>query len=366
MKIPTLTLRDVRLRAVAVPLRRPLVTKVITIEAAPFLLIDLETEEGITGRSYLFGYLPSGPGYIAPLIRDLVARFAGQSLSPTDFYDGMVKANTLFGVQGLTAMAASGLDMAYWDAVAQAAGAPLVDLLGGKVEPVRAYNSNGLGIIEPMAATDEALELIGEGDFKAVKMRVGRETVDEDLAVVRAVRAAIGDDIKLPCDFNQCLDVAEAIKRGLAFDNEGLLWIEEPITYDDLSGNAEIADRVATPISIGENFFGPRSMGDAIAAKAADLMMPDAGRIGGVTGWLRAAALAETAGIEMSSHIYPEISAHLMAVTPTPGWLEFVDWASPILTAPAHVIDGALTPTEIPGTGISWNEDAVQQFATEL
>lgn len=366
MNIPSLTLRDVRIRAVAVPLRRPLVTRVITIETAPFLLIDLETEEGITGRSYLFCYLPPGPGYLAPLIGDLLSRFKGQRLSPADFYDGMVKANTLFGVQGLTAMAASGLDMAYWDAVAQAANMPLASLLGGKIEPIRAYNSNGLGIIDPAAAADEVLELIEEGGYGAVKMRVGRERVDKDVAVIRAIRAAIGDQIYLPCDFNQCLDIGESIRRGLAFDDEGLLWIEEPTAYDDLKGNADIAAKVTTPISIGENFFGPRSMEDAIAAKAADVMMPDAGRIGGVTGWMRAAALAEAASIEMSSHIYPEISSHLLAVTPTRGWLEFVDWASPILAEPATVKDGALTPSQTPGAGITWNEDGISRFAVEF
>ena len=213
---------------------------------------------------------------------------------------------------------------------------------------------------------DEARELIAEGDFAAVKIRVGRETADQDIAVIRAVRAAVGEDVLLPCDFNQSLDVEEAIRRGRAFDTEGLYWIEEPIPYDDLHGNAEVAAAIETPVSIGENFFGPRAMQDAIAAKAGDYMMPDAGRIGGVTGWRRAAKLAQDSGIEMSTHIYPEISAHLMAVTPTRHWLEFVDWASPILAQPSVIAGGALTPANEPGTGIAWNEDAVAQYATPL
>ena len=366
MPFPKLTLRDVSLRTVAVPLARPLVTRVVTIESAPLLLIDLATEEGITGHAYLFGYLPQGPRYVAPLIHDLVARFKGAKLAPVDLYDQAGRALTLFGAQGLTTMAISGLDMAYWDAVAQAAGAPLVELLGGSVQTVQAYNSNGLGLIEPQAAADEARELIGEGDFRAAKIRVGRETLAQDIAVIRAVRAAVGDDIALPCDFNQCLDVAEAIRRGLAFDAEGLYWIEEPIRYDDLVGTAKIAAQVATPISIGENFFGPQPMADAIAARASDYMMPDAGRIGGVTGWLRAAALAEVAGIPMSSHLYPEISAHLMAVTPTRHWIEYVDWASPILADPPRIGGGAVPISDRPGTGVAWNEDAVAKYQTEL
>ena len=270
------------------------------------------------------------------------------------------------GHQGLATMAASGFDCACWDALAQAAGVPLVTLLGGAPRRLRAYNSNGLGLIAPGAAADEAAALLAEGGFEAVKMRLGRPTLEEDLAAVRAVRKAIGADVVLPADFNQGLTVVEAIRRGRALDGEGLYWIEEPIVYDDLQGCAKIASQVATPIQIGENFYGTRAMADAIQARAADYMMPDVERIGGVSGWLRAAALAEAAGIEMSSHILPEISCHLLAVTPTRHWLEYVDWAAPILAEPLRVEGGCVAIPEIPGTGIAWNEDAVKGYGVEL
>ncbi len=160
--------------------------------------------------------------------------------------------------------------------------------------------------------------------------------------------------------------MVEAIRRGRALDGEGVYWIEEPTVYDDLEGCAKIAREVATPIQIGENFYGPRAMADAISARAADYMMPDLERIGGVTGWLRAAALAETAGIEISSHIFPEVSCHLLSVTPTRHWLEYVDWAAPILAQPLRVENGHVLISEAPGTGIAWNEDAVAKFAVEV
>jgi len=181
---------------------------------------------------------------------------------------------------------------------------------------------------------------------------------------VRAVRAAIGPEATLMCDFNQSLSVADAILRGRMIDDEGgLAWIEEPIRADDFAGNARIAAALATPVQIGENFMGPEQMARALAAGACDFVMPDAQRIGGVTGWMRAAALAQAAGLEMSSHLFPEISAHLLAVTPTCHWLEYVDWASPVLAAPPAVVDGMLVPSDAPGTGIDWNEDAVRRFA---
>ncbi|MDP6350728.1 MAG: enolase C-terminal domain-like protein [Alphaproteobacteria bacterium] len=361
-----LTIRDLRTRAVLVPMARPLATRIGSFEAAPLLLIDLETEEGVTGHAYLFGYLRRGCAFMAAVLDYILETTRGRTIAPTDLYGTVTKSLTLAGHQGIATMAASGFDVACWDALAQAAGVPLVTLLGGTVQPVRAYNSNGLGLMSPEAAAAEARELVAEGNFGCVKVRVGRETLAEDLAAVRAVRRAVGDDIVLPCDFNQGLTVMEAIARGRAFDHEDLHWIEEPIVYDDLDGCARIAREVATPIQIGENFYGPKAMAEAIAARAGDYMMPDLQRIGGVTGWLRAAALAEAAGIEMSSHLFPEVSSHLLAVTPTRHWLEYVNWAAPILAEPLKIEDGQALIPDRPGTGVAWNEDAVAKYALAL
>ncbi|MCH8036740.1 MAG: mandelate racemase [Proteobacteria bacterium] len=366
MTHPKLTIRGLTIRSVLVPLARPLVTRVVTIERAPFLLLDLQTEEGITGRAYLFGYIPRGNVHLAGLLRDILVLTKGDRIAPVALHAKATKGLTLMGHEGLAAMAVSGFDMACWDALAQAAGLPLATLLGAAPGPIRAYNSNGLGLIAPEAAAEEAQALVAEGGFEAVKVRLGRPRLEDDLAALRAVRRAVGGDVLLPCDFNQGLDLAEAIRRGRALDGEEVYWIEEPIVYDDLAGCARIARAVETPIQIGENFYGPRAMAAAIAADAADYMMPDVQRIGGVTGWLRAAALAEAAGIAMSSHLFPEISCHLLAVTPTRHWLEYVDWAAPVLAAPLRVVGGQVRIPEVPGTGIAWNEDAIPGFQVEL
>jgi mandelate racemase len=164
-------------------------------------------------------------------------------------------------------------------------------------------------------------------------------------------------------DFNQGLSVAEAVKRGRMIDDEGgVFWIEEPIRADDFAGNAKVAREVATPIQIGENFMGPEQMAQALAAGACDYVMPDVQRIGGVTGWMRAAALAQAAGVEMSSHLFPETSCQLLAVTPTGHWLEYVDWADPVLENPARLEKGHVVVPERPGLGIRWNERAVKKF----
>ena len=357
-----LTIRGVRVRAVSVPLRRPLVAKIATFEQAPFLLIDLETDQGAAGRAYLFLYRAQAAPYVAGMLKEIAAAMRGRPVAPAADWGRVRRELTLYGHAGLATMALSGFDAACWDALARAAETPLARLLGGTLDPVPAYNSNGLGIIPPAKAAREARELLAEGGFRAAKIRVGRSTLEEDLAVIRAVREAVGPDIALPCDFNQALDVMEAIRRGRAFDGENLLWIEEPIIYDDFAGAAKIAAEVATPIQIGENFHGPRDMADAIAARAADYMMPDFERIGGVTGWLRAAALAETAGIRLSSHLMPEVSAHLLAATPTAHYLEYVDWAAPILADPLEIRDGRAMLADHPGSGIDWNEKALEKL----
>jgi mandelate racemase len=170
--------------------------------------------------------------------------------------------------------------------------------------------------------------------------------------------------VTLMGDFNQALSVNEAVLRGRLLDDEGgLLWIEEPTRADDFAGNGRIADALDTPVQIGANFMGPEQMVQALNAGACDYVMPDAQRIGGVTGWMRAAALAQGAGIEMSSHLFPEISVHLLGVTPTAHWLEYVDWAAPILAEPLSAKDGFVAIPDVPGSGIRWNENAVAKYA---
>jgi mandelate racemase len=356
-----LTLRTITATPVIVPMRRTLGTSVMQVKQAPLLLIDLQTEEGLTGRAYLFCYLDAAGPAAAALVRDCSAFLAGKSAAPDAVRAALETRFKLLGLRGITAMVAAGIDMACWDALAIAAGLPLARLLGGELKPTPAYNSNGLGLVAPEAAAQEALEMVGEG-FRAVKMRLGRPRGEDDLAAVRAVRKAIPADVRLMCDYNQALTVAQARERCRQLDGEGLYWIEEPIRHDDYAGNAGLAALVETPVQIGENFAGPRAMAQSLATNASDYVMPDVERIGGVSGWLEAAALARTASVEMSSHLFPEISSHLLAVTPTAHWLVYVDWANAILEQPLVLADGCIAPSDRLGNGMVWAEDAVQRY----
>ena len=360
-----LIVRDVTVRSVVVPLRRPLATRVGDFSRWPLVLIDITSEQGIVGRSYLAPYLSRAAAALVPVIRDLGDEMRGRPAAPAAAFRAARGWLGLAGYQGLALAAVAGLDIALWDALAKAAGLPLARLLGGTMEPVPAYNSNGLGLIPPAATGDEALELLAEGGFTALKVRVGRDSAADDAAAVRRVRAAVGDQVTLVADYNQGLALGEALERCRALDAEGLAWIEEPLRYDDLDGHARIARDIATPVMLGENFYGPRAMLDAIRAQACDLVMPDLMRIGGVTGWLQAAAIADATGIPASSHLYPEVSGHLLRVTPTGQWLEWQDWAHPVLARPFEVRSGQLQVPDVPGNGLDWDEDAVARYRAE-
>ncbi|MGF1470740.1 MAG: enolase C-terminal domain-like protein [Rubrobacteraceae bacterium] len=360
-----LTVEDLEVRAVVVPFRRPLATRVGYFSEWPLILVDLHTAEGISGRGYLAPYIKQSVAYIVPALRDLAELMRGQEVAPVQTYQETRASLGLVGYQGVSTIAVAGFDMACWDALAKAAGLPLVTLLGGTVGPVGAYNSNGLGLIPPEKVAEEALELVEEGGFRALKVRVGRDALEDDIAALRNVRGAVGEEVVLVCDFNQGLTLGEAMQRCRALDEEGVYWIEEPIDYDNLEGNAKLVRETATPIQIGENFYGPRAMYEAIQAGACDYVMPDLMRIGGVTGWLRAAAIASAAGIDMSTHLYPEISGHLLRVTPTAHWLEWQDWAHPILAEPFEVEDGHVHVRDVPGNGLEWDEDAVSYYRFE-
>jgi mandelate racemase len=357
---PALTIRGVQTTPVLVPMRFALGTSAARVTEAPLLLIDLESKEGPVGRAYLFCYRPSGARAIALLLEDAVSVVKGAKMSPAEIAATLARRFALIGVTGIVRMALAGLDAAMWDALAIAAGLPLASMLGSAPRPIRAYNSCGLGLMEAAAVADEAIKLVERG-FKAIKLRLGYPTLAEDFAAVKAVRESVGAGISVMVDYNQALSVEEALLRVRMLESEDVAWIEEPIRHDDLEGNAAIAAASSVPLQLGENFNGAEAMAAALRARACDLVMPDLARIGGVTGWRDAAAIAAAKGIPMSSHLFPEVSAHLLAATPTADWLEYVDWADAIVEEPLKIADGMALVPDSPGSGLKWDDAAVRR-----
>jgi mandelate racemase len=356
--VETLKITKITARAVDVPLKKPHPTAGGNVISAPLVLIDLHTDQGITGHAYLFCYTAMALAPVANLVHTLGGLVTGDPVLPFELHKKLMAKFRLLGATGLTGMAIAGIDMAAWDAQARAVSLPLARLLGGSLRPVPAYHSCGMGGAD--GAVADATETAALG-FSAIKFKIGYADVASDIAAIRAARKA-APNLVIMVDYNQSLDVAAAIARARALDGENLLWIEEPTTADDYLGHAKIAAAATTPIQIGENMWGPSDLEKAIAAQACDHIMLDVMKIGGVTGWLRAGALADAAGLRVSTHLFPEISAQLQCVTPTAHWLEYQDWASPILAQPLEITGGNAIIRDETGSGMTWNEAAVAKY----
>jgi len=358
MSTTTPAIRSITARAVDAPISRPVKNAFGVIRSAPLVLIDVVTDQGLTGHSYIFAYTRLTLKPLVRLIEDLGRDLVGRPIAPFDLMTEMDAKFRLLGWQGLVGMAVSGLDMAFWDALGRAACQPLSVLLGGSSRPIRAYDS--YGAIDPVADEKDLRRSLDQG-FRGIKIKGGDGDLDNDERVVKAVRGLIGPDIALMLDFNQSLNPSEASRRIDRLAPYDLHWIEEPVAAENLAGHARVRARSPISIQSGENWWFPRGFAEAIASGASDFIMPDLMKVGGVTGWLRVAAQAEAASIPMSSHLFAEASAHMLAVTPTAHWIEYLDLARAIVAEPVEIVDGTITARGH-GLGLSWNEAAVAKY----
>ncbi len=354
-------IRNWRVRAVRVPLAEPHATASGTVAEAPLVLTDVACDDGTVGHSLIFTYTAAALKPTADLVATFGSWFHGEPAAPLEIESRIAKRLRLLGPQGLTGMAAAAIDMALWDAAARRRGVSLATLLGALPRDVPPYGAVGYDGVEGSA---RAAEFWARKGFTGVKAKIGYPTVAEDLAVVRAMRSAVGPAVAIMVDYNQSLTPTEAIERVRALDGEGLVWVEEPTLAHDYAGHARIAAAVATPIQCGENWWGPLDMQHAIDAGASDYVMPDVMKIGGVTGWQRAVALASSRGLRVSNHLFPEISAQLLAATPNAHWLEYADWFNPVLAEPLVIEKGRTRTAGVLGTGVAWNDAAIEKLLT--
>ena len=352
-------IQSLRVRSVRVPMQDPHQTASGTVSESPLVLIDAIIDDGTVGHGMVFTYTPAALKPVAELIRNFEALVKGEMLAPTEIAQKLNARFRLLGTQGLVGIALAAIDMALWDALARSHRTSLIRLLGGVEKPVPASGAIGYDGVEGSALTGEDWAKRG---FTGVKAKIGYPTVGEDVAVIRAIRNAVGDSVAVMVDYNQSLTPAEAVQRMRVLDDEGLTWVEEPTLAHDYAGHAMVTREARTPIQCGENWWGPLDMQHAIDARASDYMMPDVMKIGGVTGWMRAAAMAAARNIRISNHLWPEISAQLLCATPTAHWLEYADWWNPIVSEPLQLHSGMAHVDGATGTGVAWNEGAVEKY----
>ncbi len=355
MKIERITTRIVKM-----PQAEPLVTGNIRIDAIWFLLVDIDTDQGVRGSSHIWGFNQAGAAAQKAVVEHLSSVVLGEDPSATTrIWAKMWKALIQWGHAGIPVMGLAALDAACWDALGKIANQPVANLLGRRLDAVPAYAS-GLWITDDMNQLQRDARGFIEQGFKAMKMRVGRGDVAKDVAAVRAVREAVGEQVDLMVDFSSALSRHHAHRLAHALEPFNLAWIEDPILDEDVADHAEITRAVKTPICFGEKVYGPQGLQKIIEARAADVLMADMQRAGGVTGWSRIAAMADSARLPLSSHILPELNLHLVASAPTGHYLEHLTWGEDLFNERMEFSNGAIEVPQRPGFGLTWNEERIK------
>jgi L-alanine-DL-glutamate epimerase-like enolase superfamily enzyme len=346
----------------SVPLPRPVRTARHDHAHADTVAVELRTDAGLVGSGYCFAFGARRARALAELVEDLAECYVGRAPAPQARHAEAWRAMNFIGHAGLSLIALSALDTACWDLAARAANQPLFRYLGGDRTRVPTYASSGLWIDYSVdALLREAEEFVKQG-HRAMKLRVGRADPEEDVERVRIVRDAMGNDAALLADVNQGWDEATAIRIGRRLEEHDLYWLEEPLPYDDLAGCARVAAALDMRIATGETDYGSAAMKRHLEARAADVLMPDLQRMGGPTEFLRAAALCQAWQQPVSSHLFSETSAHLLAAVPNALILEHMGWWQPLFTEPLSIEGGCVVLSERPGIGVELSPDALKRF----
>ena len=353
----------IRTMTVDVPLEEPVITAIHDIRSIGYVLVFVDTDAEVTGEGHLFS-LPAR--HLAPL--EAMTTVLGQSLIGEDAHrvEGLwhklwTEVNFV-GHKGVPLFALSALDMALWDARGKALGQPVHRLLGSCRDAVPAYHSGGLWLSrsrEELVA--EAKKFLKQG-FRAMKMRLGKPRWQEDVERAEAVRDAVGPDIRLMADANQGLDVRQALRLGRALEPVNLDWFEEPVPAWDVAGHAALAAALDTPIATGETEYTRYGFRPLIEAKAADVLMPDLGRVGGVTEFMRVGHMAQAWDLPVSPHLYSEPSLQLCGALQNCDLLEYMPWSARLFREKIEFEDGRARIPERPGLGFSLDLDALERY----
>jgi len=355
-------IRHVRLSSVVLPLEQAISdAKVLTGRQRPMteivlLFAEVSTAQEQHGIGFSYSKRAGGPAQYAHA-REVAGELIGED--PSDIakvYDKLLWAGASVGRSGVATQAIAAIDIALWDLKAKRAGLPLAKLLGAHRDSVQAYNTSGGFLHAPIEEVkDRAKRSLAEG-IGGIKIKVGQPDSRADLERVQAIREHIGDDVPLMVDANQQWDRPTALRIGRSLEQFGLVWIEEPLDAYDAEGHAQLAAALDTPIATGEMLSSVGEHVRLIDARAADIIQPDAPRIGGITPFLKLATLADHAGLQLAPHFAMEIHLHLAAAYPREPWVEHFEWLNPLFNERLETIDGRMLLPDRPGLGFTTSE----------
>ena len=348
---------------VELPIERPIKTSIHDIGSVGCVLVALESDAGHVGESYMFTLNAVRLDVLQSMVESLAHLVVGQDPHDVErLWQRMWQEINFFGHKGITLFAVSALDVACWDLVGKAAGRPLYQLFGASRGAVKAYASGGLFLgseIDDLVA--EAREFLAQG-FRAMKVRVGKARIEEDIERVAQVREAVGPEIDLMVDANQGLSVEHAIRLGRQLEAFDLVWFEEPVPAYDLAGHAAVAAALDTPVASGETEYTSHGMRAMLEAKAADILMPDLQRIGGFSEFRKAAHLAAAYQVPVSPHVFSEQSLSLAGSLANVNYLEHMPWFAALYRERMELADGMIRMPDGPGTGFTFDPAAIERF----
>jgi L-alanine-DL-glutamate epimerase-like enolase superfamily enzyme len=357
-------IESVALSSVIVPMPTPVEdAKVLTgrqraMTEVALLFAEVRTEGGLEGVGFSYCIRAGGPTQFAHA-REVAPELIGED--PNDIarlWSKLVWAGASVGRSGAATQAIAALDTALWDLKAKRAGLPLAKLLGAHRDSVPCYNTGGGYLHTPI---EQVLENAGASlasGMGGIKIKVGQPELAEDLRRVRAVREHVGDGVPLMVDANQQWDRPAAMRAGRRLEEFGLVWIEEPLDAYDVEGHVQLAASLDTAVATGEMLTSVAELDAFVRAGAADVLQPDAPRVGGITPFLRIAALAEHRNLPMAPHFVMEIHLHLAAAYPHSTWVEHVDWLSPLFEERFEISGGRMHVPDRPGLGLTPGEQA--------
>jgi len=351
-----------------IPFDVPFRTAIHYIESINFVTLQIDTDEGLVGEGLLWCMNPARLPVLEAMIQSLAPKVIGRDPHEhaalwTEMWEDM----NFFGHKGITLFGINAIDMALWDLVGKANNMSLCRMLGQSRDRVRAYQSGGLWVslsIDELQA--EAKDYLAQG-FRAMKMRLGKShggkpSVAADIERVAAVREAIGPDIDLMADANQGFTVNHAIRIGRALEPYNLAWFEEPVQAYDLAGSARVAAEIDTPIASGETEYSRYGFRDMIERGAADVLMPDLERVGGITEFIKVAHMADAFDIPISPHLYTEQCLQLCGALSNVEYSEYMPWFAALYNEKMEMVDGDLLVPDRPGLGFTFNEDAIGRY----
>lgn len=329
-----------------------------------FITLSLRTDQGIEGVGYTFfgGNLSAG---LKSAVETLAAVTVGEHPLAIEKVMGKVHGSTLAGPGGIVTLAAAAIDIALWDIRGKALGVPVATLVGGARDKVATYAS---GALARDASLDQLLQCavtLRERGWKQMKTQLalpGDTTVSKEVERIRRLRELLGPDVDLMCDINQRWDVRQAISIGKRIEEYGLFWLEDVVACDDFAGHAAVTAALDTPTAAGEYVWGIVPFRHLFEARSVDIAMLDVMRTGGISGWIKIAGMAEAFNLPVVSHLYPEISVHLVAGVSNGLTVEYMPWTNRIFKETPRVADGKIEVPARPGLGLEFDEKVCAQY----